>query len=416
MCLHTSISFSDASSGTIESALAEIDTIIAQSDSTQASQKDPQVAIDSILELNAAPENPPNMHQQILYTPWELMHRTAMIQGFSWTWWVANYITPAMYIGTPIQTNMNTLGYDATLGATNYSECVRMEIDTSFGIGGELIEKNTESELRSIAKYCAIEYRGTYFEGKKYTTREEMLMMLFVMFDEGVYLPGYFNKKQFIFDGEETETNYNNVWTRTWFAPYISLASDLGMVEDIWNWSTAKMVTDSDIQLMLNMYLMDEDGEITDGIETEYGIYYIAYNEGKLTIEKVHKTATSTNNNTATTSQNTINESHGKIQKFEIVAPATAKVNEAIDITVRAIDKDKKTVTNYSWSIIFISDRFGDVVPSPGKSISFTLQDTGIKIFHKWVTFRSPGKQKIYVADVENSADVMGEVEINITQ
>jgi hypothetical protein len=62
----------------------------------------------------------------------------------------------------------------------------------------------------------------------------------------------------------------------------------------------------------------------------------------------VHKTATSTYNNTATTSQNTINESHGKIQKFEIVAPATAKVNEAIDITVRAIDKDKKTVTNYS--------------------------------------------------------------------
>ena len=60
---------------------------------------------------------------------------------------------------------------------------------------------------------------------------------------------------------------------------------------------------------------------------------------------------------------------------FEILAPTTAKANEAIDITVRAIDKDKKTVTNYKGSIIFISDTFGDTVPSPGKAISFTQED-----------------------------------------
>ena len=87
MCLHTSISFSDASSGAIESTLTGADTIIAQSDSNQDGKKDSQVAIDSTLELNAAPEKylVPNIHQQILYTPWELMHRTTMIQGFSWT-------------------------------------------------------------------------------------------------------------------------------------------------------------------------------------------------------------------------------------------------------------------------------------------------------------------------------------------
>lgn len=60
---------------------------------------------------------------------------------------------------------------------------------------------------------------------------------------------------------------------------------------------------------------------------------------------------------------------------FEIIAPSTAKSNEAIDITVRAIDKDKKTVTDYQGSIIFISDTFGDTVPSPGKAIAFTLED-----------------------------------------
>jgi|GEM_PF-4058926 len=50
---------------------------------------------------------------------------------------------------------------------------------------------------------------------------------------------------------------------------------------------------------------------------------------------------------------------------FEIIAPTTAKVNEAIDITVRAIDKDKKTVTGYRGSIIFDSDNFGDSIPRP---------------------------------------------------
>jgi hypothetical protein len=40
--------------------------------------------------------------------------------------------------------------------------------------------------------------------------------------------------------------------------------------------------------------------------------------------------------------------------QFEITAPTTAKVNEAIDITVRAIDKDKKTTANYRGSIIFV--------------------------------------------------------------
>lgn len=30
---------------------------------------------------------------------------------------------------------------------------------------------------------------------------------------------------------------------------------------------------------------------------------------------------------------------------FEILAPTTAKANEAIDITVRAVDKDNKTVS-----------------------------------------------------------------------
>lgn len=102
----------------------------------------------------------------------------------------------------------------------------------------------------------------------------------------------------------------------------------------------------------------------------------------------------------------------GGIVGFEITAPTTAKVNEAIDVTVRAIDKDKKTVTGYRGSIIFVSANMGDTVPSPGKAIPFTAEDAGQKKFSKGVIFKSPGKQTIYVSDV--SDDISGEATISV--
>lgn len=99
---------------------------------------------------------------------------------------------------------------------------------------------------------------------------------------------------------------------------------------------------------------------------------------------------------------------------FEIIAPSTAKANEAIDVTVRAIDRDKKTVTSYRGSIIFISDTFGDTIPSPSKAIEFTQEDAGQKKFSKGVVFRSPWKQKIYVADVNNANDIVGETTVTV--
>lgn len=161
-----------------------------------------------------------------------------------------------------------------------------METDASFGVDGEIMEETIEDELRGIAKYCATEYLGSYFNGKDYTTREEMLMLLFTMFDEELYLPGYFEDREFVFDGDETETAYNNISSRAWFAPYISLAYDLMMVEDEETWAVAREVTDEDIEMMLTMYLTDEDGEVVDTVETNYGTYTIWYDELGLTLEK----------------------------------------------------------------------------------------------------------------------------------
>lgn len=61
--------------------------------------------------------------------------------------------------------------------------------------------------------------------------------------------------------------------------------------------------------------------------------------------------------------------------EFEVIAPTTAKVNEAIDVTIRAIDAEKKVVEDYKGSIIFVSKNFGDVIPSQGKSITFSAED-----------------------------------------
>jgi hypothetical protein len=99
ICLHTTVTFADAATGTIDASLAQVDTIIASTESGITLESAPVV----IYRQNTTPI------YQTEYTAWELIHRTPMLQGFTWTGETANFITPAMYIGTPIQTNMSDL-------------------------------------------------------------------------------------------------------------------------------------------------------------------------------------------------------------------------------------------------------------------------------------------------------------------
>lgn len=69
--------------------------------------------------------------------------------------------------------------------------------------------------------------------------------------------------------------------------------------------------------------------------------------------------------------------------KFQIEAPTTAKVGEAIDVTIRAVDKDGQIATDYRGSILFDTDWIGNTVPSPNKTITFTEEDKGEKKFSK---------------------------------
>lgn len=114
-----------------------------------------------------------------------------------------------------------------------------------------------------------------------------------------------------------------------------------------------------------------------------------------------------------TTTSVTATQTAGKIHHFSIITVPTAKVGEAIDVTVEARDKDDKVLTSYRGSIFFQSDTdFGASLPAQGKAIQFKESDNGVKTFSKWVTFKRVGKQELAVT--EATEDVGGSITITI--
>lgn len=89
--------------------------------------------------------------------------------------------------------------------------------------------------------------------------------------------------------------------------------------------------------------------------------------------------------------------------KLEVTAPTTAKTGEAIDVTVRAVDSDGKTVIDYLGTIFFtiIGDE-GAAVPNANDGYTFIDKDQGTKTFSKGITFKKEGALKINVVDLDN--------------
>lgn len=102
-------------------------------------------------------------------------------------------------------------------------------------------------------------------------------------------------------------------------------------------------------------------------------------------------------------------------EKFIIEAPTTAKTGEAIDVTVKAVDKNNAVVTDYRGSIFFVSRWLLDTLPSPARPIPFTAEHQGVIKFSKGVIFKKPGKNTLSVIDVNNS-NVTGEVVVNVEE
>lgn len=213
---------------------------------------------ESDADLESAPEE-----TNYIYSSWEIMHRTPMIAGFTWTGEIANFITPAMYIGTPLENNEiyseDTDPFESFVSEnpTTYAECLSHETYLSFGLE-EIMEDSHIKELKAIAKACAKEYYGSYFSGKSYTTREEFLMMMFTLFeedqvgfqweftDDGEYIPS---------SNDESVTSYSNVDSKAWYASYLKLADDLVILPlDETTWKVGKEITDNEAIDLLSLY------------------------------------------------------------------------------------------------------------------------------------------------------------------
>lgn len=187
------------------------------------------------------------LSEENLKNPWYLFHQMIANQGFTWTGSIAAFLwnngtyTPS----TPV----------VDTEAASYNECIVKEVSYNFR-GAQTRNISVFDTLRGIAKHCAQEFYGPYFDGKKYTTREEMIMALFALFEEWVSLPGEFDDSgNFHPDGFSFAfSGYKNVSPTSWYAPYLKRAKSLGMLGEENSWQTAKEVTDDEISTYLEMY------------------------------------------------------------------------------------------------------------------------------------------------------------------
>jgi hypothetical protein len=246
--LTTQMSLVSAATGTLSSEFAAINTAITSGISLDSA---PAIAAEQVAPIQSVNT----------LTSWELMHRTAMLAGYTWTGVVSNYITPVMYEGTVFGSDTSYLGQSSPFAAylmgepTTYAECLSSEAYLSYGLG-ERIEATDIRELRSIAKACAKKFYGKYFDGKSYTTREEYLMMLLTMFGEKVSVPGVFSESgKYQAGASSTDTGFSNVDKKAWFAPYLLFARDNGVISGEYDeWAVARPITDREAIEMLGNY------------------------------------------------------------------------------------------------------------------------------------------------------------------
>jgi hypothetical protein len=139
--------------------------------------------------------------------------------------------------------------------ATTYDECIQNESYFSYGLG-ERIEKTDILELKAIAKICAQQFYGTYFDAKTYTTREEYIMMLMTMFGEDISLSGEFTEDgRYLSSGPGVESGFANIRATAWYSPYIAYADEIGILTtDEMTWNVARAITDAEAIEMLSLY------------------------------------------------------------------------------------------------------------------------------------------------------------------
>lgn len=86
---------------------------------------------------------------------------------------------------------------------------------------------------------------------------------------------------------------------------------------------------------------------------------------------------------------------------LEVTAAATAKVGEAMDLTVKAVAKDGSVVKNYVGTVFVIVDNDNKATVPYSEGYTFTSADQGQKTFSKGLSFTKEGTFKVVVSDFD---------------
>lgn len=85
--------------------------------------------------------------------------------------------------------------------------------------------------------------------------------------------------------------------------------------------------------------------------------------------------------------------------------PNIARVGEALDLTIEAVDRNGATVTNYLWTVLIFSESDPEAslpIILEDNTYTFRSSDLGKTKFENAVKFSIPGRQNIYVYDFDD--------------
>jgi hypothetical protein len=103
------------------------------------------------------------------------------------------------------------------------------------------------------------------------------------------------------------------------------------------------------------------------------------------------------------------------LAKFTVTAPTTARVGEAIDITITALDTNNEVKKDYNGTIyISVPDDIKATIPY-ADGYQFVNADQGTKTFSKGLIFAKEGKMNISVMDLDQE-NAEGMVTITVTK
>ena len=105
----------------------------------------------------------------------------------------------------------------------------------------------------------------------------------------------------------------------------------------------------------------------------------------------------------------------GKVAKFSLTVNQSAKVGEALDLTVKALDKDGGTVADYAGTVYVTVDNDSKATLPYAEGYTFVAADQGSKTFSKGLAFSKVGNMTVSVIDIDDDK-VEGTAKVNVSE